>query len=254
MNLKDNLYIKQIIPKTIQGEGNRIGYPSTLIRLSGCNLACSFCDSKYTWNIKKDDIIIDQKIYFEFIKKIKLYNMSNIMLTGGEPFLYTDNYLFWDLLCKFKNKIEIETNGSLLNNKNQQRLIDFGLPCKLNISPKLNKDFYKNKNDYINLVEYIKNFCSYFNESDFILKFVYAEKLEKEVLEFINKIQTRTNDNIYLMPYTPDMKLYDSFEKFNIDFRHSCQDTAKACIKYKFKYSPRSHIEIFGDDKDETFL
>ena len=70
---------------SIQGEGKDCGTHALFIRLSGCNLKCSFCDTKYSWTEGT------QTIQEDIIKKIKEYrdkfNNNYIIWTGGEPLL-----------------------------------------------------------------------------------------------------------------------------------------------------------------------
>ena len=89
---------------SIQGEGVRIGTPNIFIRLSGCNLKCSFCDTEHN----SFEIYSIDKLY----KHIQKYNCKNIIWTGGEPLLQ----LTEDVVIFFKQKgyfQAIETNGTL---------------------------------------------------------------------------------------------------------------------------------------------
>ncbi len=244
----DKLYIDQIIPKTIQGEGSRIGYPSTLIRLSGCNLKCNFCDSKHTWTSKKDSYIDEQTIDL-FINRIKKFNTKNIMLTGGEPFIYGKNTLFWKLLESFENKLEIETNGTLLTEV-MLKVINRKTNTQINLSPKLDIDFYKNKEQYYNLVETYKQIFKILNRNNYIVKFVYRDEYWDDIKQFIDL--TECQFNIYLMAFTPDINKYkNNISQFEIDYKKSTQDTVKRCIEENLNFSPREHINIFGFDKHE---
>ena len=85
----EEINISQVIPRTIQGEGNTIGNIVTLIRFTGCNLKCTWCDSKFSWNpdihktVKVDNII----------KNAIKYPAKAIVVTGGEPLNYNLDYL-----------------------------------------------------------------------------------------------------------------------------------------------------------------
>jgi 7-carboxy-7-deazaguanine synthase len=92
---------------SIQGEGKWMGLPNIFIRTSGCNLRCSYCDTKYAYEEGKELEIS------ELIKKISKYPCSNICITGGEPLLQADVLNFMDLLLKKGYKVCIETNGSI---------------------------------------------------------------------------------------------------------------------------------------------
>jgi len=92
---------------SIQGEGAWTGLPNIFIRTTGCNLRCSFCDTKYAYN-KGREMTLN-----EMIKKIKQYPCKYVCITGGEPLLQKDIIYLIDELLKKGYKISIETNGSL---------------------------------------------------------------------------------------------------------------------------------------------
>jgi 7-carboxy-7-deazaguanine synthase len=92
---------------SIQGEGAWTGLPNIFIRTTGCNLRCSFCDTKYAYNKGKE--ITVEKI----IEKISKYPCKFICITGGEPLLQKDIIDLINRLIKKGYKISIETNGSL---------------------------------------------------------------------------------------------------------------------------------------------
>ena len=66
---------------SIQGEGNWTGFPNIFIRTAGCNLRCSYCDTKYAYYKFKEIKILN---ILEIVKK---YNCNKICITGGEPLL-----------------------------------------------------------------------------------------------------------------------------------------------------------------------
>lgn len=103
----NNLAVQEIFP-TIQGEGPYAGWPSVFIRLGGCNLACSFCDTEFE-SFKEMTLsnIIAQVHYFSTAPVLPL-----IVITGGEPFRQPLGALT-DALLAEGYTIQIETNGTL---------------------------------------------------------------------------------------------------------------------------------------------
>ena len=97
--------------ESINGEGKRAGQLATFVRLAGCNLNCSYCDTTWaneagvasTWMTKEE---IDQKI--------SEAGAFNVTVTGGEPLLRQGmEELLSYLVRKEERVIEIETNGSV---------------------------------------------------------------------------------------------------------------------------------------------
>ena len=103
------LKISEIFP-SIQGEGLRQGEPTLFIRLSGCNLKCDFCDTKYAWKPGKE-MTVPQII--NNLKKIRsTFPAEWVCLTGGEPLLQPIEGLIQNLKT-VGFKIQIETNATL---------------------------------------------------------------------------------------------------------------------------------------------
>jgi 7-carboxy-7-deazaguanine synthase len=103
------LKITEIFP-SIQGEGLRQGEATIFIRLSGCNLRCSFCDTKYAWEQGQQYSVA--RVLEEVRKIRKSFPAQWVCLTGGEPLLQDINGLT-KALKKEGLKIQVETNGTL---------------------------------------------------------------------------------------------------------------------------------------------
>ncbi len=100
------LYTLSEVFYSIQGEGILQGLPMVFIRLSGCNLKCSFCDTKYA--LKSGRPVTAGEI----IRAVGKYPCRRVCITGGEPFLQ-DLSVLTETLKKKGYWISAETNGTV---------------------------------------------------------------------------------------------------------------------------------------------
>ncbi|MFT6323107.1 MAG: organic radical activating enzyme [Halieaceae bacterium] len=94
---------------TIQGEGANAGKVAYFIRLAGCDVGCSWCDVKESW----DKSLHPEKTVSEIVQKAKESGAPNVVVTGGEPTLYDLS----ELTSALKNEglnTWIETSGTNL--------------------------------------------------------------------------------------------------------------------------------------------
>jgi len=150
---------------SIQGESSYTGLPCIFIRLTYCNLRCSYCDSEYTFYEGKDMLIN------EIIDEIKKYNCNLVEVTGGEPLLQSECINLLKKLVNLDYKVLLETSGSLtIKNvpKKVINIIDFKCP-----SSKMQK-----KNFWINV-----NYLKYNDEVKFIIEDKDDYQWAKEKIE-----------------------------------------------------------------------
>ena len=107
MKAEPDLQLSEIF-YSIQGESSFAGYPCLFFRLSGCNLRCSYCDAKYTYEepatvTPLSDLLIEAARYPNAL----------IEITGGEPLLQEGVYPLMDGLLAAGRTVLLETNGSL---------------------------------------------------------------------------------------------------------------------------------------------
>lgn len=96
---------------SINGEGRRAGELAVFIRFKGCNLNCSYCDTK--WANEQDAAFrwMSEEDIYEYVKQT---GVRNVTLTGGEPLLRPEmDTLLTKLLGDSRLRVEIETNGSV---------------------------------------------------------------------------------------------------------------------------------------------
>ncbi len=102
---------------SIQGESTFSGLPCIFIRTSGCNLRCSYCDTRFAYEEGYE--MKTSKI----LEKIKKFDCNLIEITGGEPLLQKEVYDFIEKALEANYKILIETNGSILTDRLPQQVI-----------------------------------------------------------------------------------------------------------------------------------
>jgi len=131
--------------ETIQGEGSFTGQPSIFIRLQGCPVACSWCDTKHTWEIHLDQQVSSTKMLAKreeteqwsnmsveqiiSLVKDKNYRAKHIVITGGEPCMVdlTPLCLAFETL---EYTCQVETSGTFEINVSKN--------CWVTVSPKVN--------------------------------------------------------------------------------------------------------------------
>jgi len=111
------LYVNEIFGPTVQGEGPMTGQPAVFLRLAGCNLACRFCDTPYSWDWQRFDreqerhAMPAEEVLDAINRKAGL--VRRLVITGGEPMLQQDR---WSALARTLREegwsIDVETAGT----------------------------------------------------------------------------------------------------------------------------------------------
>ena len=173
---------------SIDGEGPTAGELAVFIRFQGCNLRCSYCDTKYSWDedsMKNVEVLSAKEIY-DYIKSTKV---KNVTLTGGEPLIQKNINNLLELLNKDEELVtHIETNGSvnIKDFKNEYKNIIFILDYK---SPSSNMMKHMNEENF-NIVD---------NKD--VYKFVIGTKEDiNKALEIIKLYDLQNKCLIYFSP------------------------------------------------------
>ena len=200
---------------SIQGESSYSGLPCVFVRLTYCNLRCSYCDTEYAFYEGKDMSIK------QIIKKINSYKCNLVEITGGEPLLQKNCIKLINELEKNNKKVLIETGGSLsIQNISKKTHIILDLKC-----PSSNME---NKNLWANL-DYIK-------KTDEI-KFVVGNKVDYEwTKNIIKKYDLENKCHLLISP------VYDK-----IDNEKIINWILKDNLKIRFQI--QLHKEIWDKDK-----
>ena len=214
--------------KSIQGEGPNFGKPAIFLRTAQCNLKCTWCDTKYTWDWKNYDYAKEVKeMTIEEIKEQLMdLEIKHLVITGGEPLLQQDDLA--DLLSFLKPDfyVEIETNCTILPNKMLTDLVD-----QWNVSPKT-----ENSGNPLELYE--NDECYYFfaNQENCFFKYVVENESDiPEIKKFVAKYNIPEN-RVQLMTQASTKEEISVREK-------SISELAKA---NNFLFSPRLHVAMWG--------
>src|SRR5436305_4618194 len=110
---------------SIQGEGILAGVPSVFVRTSGCNLRCTWCDTKYaSWHPEGTEMSVD-----DVVSRVAEFGCGYCVLTGGEPMVAKGIHELAEKLRSSGKHITIETAATVSPN---------GIACDLaSLSPKL---------------------------------------------------------------------------------------------------------------------
>ena len=92
---------------SVQGESSYTGLPCVFIRLTGCNLRCSWCDTAYAFHEGKN-MAID-----EILRKVCGFGVKLVEITGGEPLMQDEVHLLMRKLIERGDKVMLETGGSI---------------------------------------------------------------------------------------------------------------------------------------------
>ena len=168
----DTLRVNEIF-YSIQGEGSRAGEPCVFVRLTGCGLRCTYCDTEYAFYEGED------MSFAEIMQKVRSYGCNLVELTGGEPLEQEAVYPLMTLLCDEGYQVMIETGGHIDISRvdaRVRRIVDLKTPS----SGMSKRNFYKNieyltKNDEVKFV--IGNHEDYLWAKDQIELFTLAEKV-----------------------------------------------------------------------------
>ncbi len=93
---------------SLQGESTWAGLPCLFIRLAGCNLRCTYCDARYTWEEGAVAMVLA-----DILAWARDYPGILVEITGGEPLLQPGVYPLLQALLKEGRQVLLETNGSL---------------------------------------------------------------------------------------------------------------------------------------------
>ena len=217
--------------ESIQGEGINAGKQAIFLRTAECNLKCTWCDTKYTWDWKNYDYAKEVKeISIKEIRKlIEQTTIRHLVITGGEPLMQQDDLAELLTFLKPEFYVEVETNCTIIPNNALSALVD-----QWNVSPKT-----KNSGNLLELCE--KNECYSFFSKQKNCYFKYVVEDDNDLTEINNLISKYCldKDKVLLMPQATTKSEIISREKI----------VSKLAEDSKLSYSPRMHVSMWGNQR-----
>lgn len=216
---------------TLQGEGKLVGVPSVFFRTSYCNLRCWWCDSAYTsWHPENKEISVD-----EAFAKISSFGVKHVVITGGEPFIQQEPLTeLCQKLHDTGHHITIETNATVF------------VPVKadlISMSPKLANSTPEGDPTWTTRHErkriepaVIRQFLDNY---DCQVKFVVDVPPDLDEIEKLVEEVGIPKETIVLMPQGLTEDVVNEKQLW----------LAELCKTHGYRYSPRLHINIWGDKR-----
>jgi 7-carboxy-7-deazaguanine synthase len=217
---------------SIQGEGSLAGVPSVFVRLSGCNLRCVWCDTPYTsWNPEGREMGIE-----EILRQVNGYAATHAVLTGGEPMIFSESVALTRGLKEAGLHVTVETAGTVY----QQVVCDLmSISPKLGNSTPLEREGGRWAVPHDRLRHQPEVLRRLTTEYAYQLKFVVAAPEDMEEIERIVKEIGADPARVVLMPEGIDAQA----------LRDRARWLAELCKRHGFRYSPRLHIDIWGNER-----
>ena len=92
---------------SLQGETSRIGLPTVFVRLTGCPMRCTYCDTEYAFSGGGNMQIA------EILAKVASFETKYVTVTGGEPLAQKECYNLLQALCDADYSVSLETGGAM---------------------------------------------------------------------------------------------------------------------------------------------
>ena len=216
---------------SIQGEGRLSGVPSVFIRTSGCNLRCVWCDTPYTsWSPDGKEMSLD-----EILHAIKSYPLDHVVLTGGEPLLSHEIEELSVTLKTAGAHLTIETAATIFK----------PVSCDLvSMSPKLSNStpWQKQNGRFAAMHDQHRlnyNVVQQFIDSyDYQLKFVVDREQDfAEVRQIVDALKNVDISRVLIMAQARNRRQLHQKSRWIVEL----------CKKFGYGYSPRLHIELYGN-------
>lgn len=229
------LWVAETFGPTLQGEGPSTGQQALFIRLAGCHLTCSWCDSTFTWDASRHDLAAERHPATIDALLVWVAGLPGtlVVITGGEPLLQQQTLISLVIaLAEKRHRIEIETSGTIPPRPELSQAV-----TAFNVSPKLSSsglpEHRRIRPDALQTL---------YRSGKAVWKFVVTHPAEldeiRQVLPLIDPT-SRPVEPIWVMPEgtTPEIVL----DRLRL--------LAQPVIDHGWNLSTRLHILLWGDTR-----
>ncbi|MEQ1494129.1 MAG: 7-carboxy-7-deazaguanine synthase QueE [Novosphingobium sp.] len=218
---------------SLQGEGPSTGRPVAFVRLSRCNLACTWCDTAYTWRFagegaferKANQVTLNEA---DVAARIMALGQGRLVITGGEPLLQGAALARMVALLGGAS-VEIETNGTVTPHPALDPLV-----AQYNVSPKL-----AHSGNSAELALLPERLSAWAAEPKAYFKFVISAPEDlSEALDLIER-HGMNRARVFIMPEGTDSAILRERERW----------LAPLALQHGLRLSDRLHIHLYGDTR-----
>lgn len=221
---------------SLQGEGASVGTPAAFVRLGGCNLACSYCDTPYTWDERRFEL--EKELTAEPLEKLERFLLEKapgrVIFTGGEPLIQQRKLVALlsrvdSVWCDQKSDtlfVEVETNGTIEPCEELRQRVN-----QWNVSPKL-----AGSGESLGRRRRLAVLRSFAELSGAFFKFVVTSREDvKEVAE-LRRLLGLSGSRVLLMP--------EAESPAGLEQRSP--QVAAWALEAGVRFSTRLHLQLYG--------
>ena len=214
--------------ESLQGEGVSMGAPCVFVRLAQCNLHCTWCDTKYTWDFEQyryEDEVREQSVA-EIAQLVNAATSRRLVLTGGEPLL--QQRALKELFARLAPDItvEVETNGTIAPEAESLSRVN-----QWNVSPKLSNagdpEQFRIRREVLSALR---------DSGRAFLKLVVSAETDYAEADALVASLTWPSDRVLFMPQATNRD----------QLRAASFAVAEAARARTFRFSSRLHLELWG--------
>jgi 7-carboxy-7-deazaguanine synthase len=217
---------------SLQGEGMLAGTPSVFVRLSGCNLRCAWCDTPYTsWAPEGSQMPLGT-----ILAEVRRYGTNHVVVTGGEPMIAPGIVDLTRALKELDRHVTIETAGTVY----EPVICDLmSISPKLANSTPLEREGGRWASQHDRLRYQPEVLRRLIQEYEYQMKFVVSDVGDIGEIEKILEETGAKRGRVMLMAEGTTAETIGGRAGW----------IAEICKREHFRYSPRLHIDLWGNER-----